>query len=405
VQAWAALQVFAIDGGRDVDFLSAIFDKLLVNFTWWVNREDADGSNLFEGGFLGLDNIGPIDRSHLPAGETLEQSDSTGWMAFYALTMAAMATILGNRGRPAVDLVLKFLEHFALISDALHEHDLWDEADGFFYDRLRLPDGRSYPVRARSIVGVLPLLAVATIDDAAIERAEAVSKRAARVLSGAHLVRGEPGDRRMLLGVVGVDRLIRIRSRVFDESEFLSPYGLRALSRCHAEQPCELQVDGMLATVDYEPAESTTGMFGGNSNWRGPVWMPVNYLVVEALGRYARFFGDDLKLEYPAHSGHERTMAEIQADLRERLISLFVVGADGRRPCYGWVDRFRTDPAWKDNVLFHEYFHGDNGAGLGASHQTGWTGLVADLILRARGAKLPTIGELMGDRHRRKVRT
>ncbi len=395
VQAWAAVEVFAIDGGRDVAFLSRIFDKLLVNFTWWVNREDRDGSNVFEGGFLGLDNIGPIDRSHLPQGQMLEQSDGTGWMGFYALSMAAMASILNARGRPANDLVLKFLEHFALISDALESQDLWDETDGFFYDQLRLADGRSFPVKVRSIVGILPLLGVAAIDEDVVDRAETVNKRAADMLLSAHPVGGGPGDRRLLLGVVEVSRVLRLLERVFDESEFLSPYGLRAVSRWHAEHPFELDVDGTTASIDYEPAESTTGMFGGNSNWRGPIWMPVNFLVVEALGRYARFFGDNLKLEYPTGSGKELTLDKIAADLQQRLISTFLVGADGRRPCFGRVERLQSDPAWKDNILFNEYFHGDNGAGLGASHQTGWTGLVAELILRAHGARSQTLSQLM----------
>jgi len=395
VQAWAALEVFAIDGGRDEAFLSRIFDKLLVNFTWWVNREDSDGSNVFEGGFLGLDNIGPIDRSHLGQGQTLEQSDATGWMGFYALSMGAIASILTRRGRPATDLVLKFLEHFALISDAFESQGLWDETDGFFYDQLRLPDGRTEPVKVRSIVGILPLLGVAAIDEEIVDRAETVNKRAAQMLSGAHPMRGVPGERRLLLGVVSPVRVLRLLERVFDEAEFLSPYGLRALSRWHLEHPLTLDVGGVTSTVDYEPAESTTGMFGGNSNWRGPIWMPVNFLLVEALGRYGRFFEDELKVEYPTGSGNELTLDDIQADLRERLISLFVVGPDGRRPCFGWVDRLQTDPAWKDNLVFNEYFHGDNGAGLGASHQTGWTGLVSELILRARGTTVPTLGELM----------
>src|SRR5262245_37318190 len=384
VQAWAALEVFGIDGGRDTAFLNRIFDKLLVNFTWWVNREDHDGDHVFEGGFLGLDNIGPIDRSHLPPGWLLEQSDGTGWMGFYALSMAAIASILNSRGRPATDLVLKFIEHFALISDAFESQGLWDEADGFFYDQLRLPDGRTVPIKVRSIVGVLPLLGVVAIDEEVVDRAEAVNKRAGELLASAHPVRGGLGERRLLLGVVGMSRVLRMLTRVFDESEFLSPYGLRAVSRSHAEQPFVLDVDGLYSTIDYEPAESTTGMFGGNSNWRGPIWMPVNALVVEALGRYGRFFGDDLKIEYPTGSGRERTLDTIVRDLRERLIALFLVGEDKRRPCFGWVDRLQHDPAWKDNILFNEYFHGDNGAGLGASHQTGWTGLGAEPSLRAR---------------------
>jgi hypothetical protein len=395
VQAWAALEVFVIDGARDMSFLSRVFDKLLVNFTWWVNREDPDGNNAFQGGFLGLDNIGPIDRSHLPADWVLEQSDGTGWMGFYALTMGAMATILNTTERPATDLVLKFLEHFALITQALESQGLWDEADSFFYDQLRLPDGRKESIRVRSIVGVLPLLGVAVIDEKVIERAELVNKRAAELLQSAYPMSGAPGERRLLLGVVGVQRVLQLLERLFDEDEFLSPYGLRAVSRWHAEHPFVLDVGGMRSTIDYEPAESTTGMFGGNSNWRGPIWMPVNFLVVEALVRYARFFGDELKLQYPTGSGREHTLAEIVDDLQKRLISLFVVGGDGRRPCFGWVDRLQHDPAWKDNILFNEYFHGDNGAGLGAGHQTGWTGLVSELIMRLRGHETLTLGELM----------
>ncbi len=400
VQAWAALQVFAIDGATDINFISRVFDKLLVNFTWWVNREDSDGSNLFEGGFLGLDNIGPIDRSHLPYGQTLEQSDGTGWMAAYALSMAAMATILTRSGRPATDLVLKFLEHFALITEALDGQDLWDEADGFYYDRLRLPDGTTIPLKVRSIVGVLPLLANVVIDESAIRRAHNLNKRALGVLdlerrTAEGLVRGDPGNRHLLLGAVDIDRVMRVLSQLFDESAFLSPHGLRAVSRFHLEHPFVLDVGGVRSSIDYEPAESTTGLFGGNSNWRGPIWFPVNYLVVDSLTRYARFFGDDFTIEYPTGSGTWRTLDEVAADLRTRLISLFLVGPDGRRPCHGWVDRLQEDPAWKNNIVFNEYFHGDNGAGLGAAHQTGWTGIVADLILRAHGLRVPTLGELL----------
>jgi hypothetical protein len=242
---------------------------------------------------------------------------------------------------------------------------------------------------------VLPLLGVAAIDEEIVDRAETVNKRAAELLRAAHPAAGGPENRLLLLGVVGVTRVVRLLSWLFDEDEFLSPHGLRAVSKTCAEHPFVLDVEGMRASIDYEPAESTSGMFGGNSNWRGPVWMPVNFLVVEALGRYARFFGDELKVEYPTGSGKEHTLEEIAADLRERLISLFVVGDDGRRPCFGWVSRLQEDPAWKDNVLFNEYFHGDNGAGLGASHQTGWTGLVAELILRSRGVPVATLGELM----------
>jgi hypothetical protein len=400
VQAWAALQVFAIEGGHDITFLSRIFDKLLVNFTWWVNRLDADGSNVFEGGFLGLDNIGPIDRSHLPNGYTLEQADATGWMAAYALTMAAIAAVLNRTLRPTTDLVVKFLEHFSLISEAMEKKGLWDEEDGFYYDQLRRPDGSVVPIKVRSMVGVLPLTAFAVVDDAAIARARTMGKHFARLLERhGERQRGSgeivTGGGRTLVGVVGVDHLLRVFSRLFDESAFLSPYGLRAVSRWHLEHPFSLEMGGYETTIDYEPAESTTAMFGGNSNWRGPIWFPVNYLVVDAVFRYARYFGDELELEYPTGSGERRTFAEIGEELRGRLISLFLVGEDGRRPCFGWVDKLQTDPAWKDNILFNEYFHGDNGAGLGASHQTGWTGIIADMIRRQRGAEVPTLGELL----------
>ena len=321
VQAWAVLEVFAIDGARDLDFLGRVFDKLLVNFTWWVNRQDRDGSNVFEGGFLGLDNIGPLDRSHIPADWLLEQSDGTGWMGFYALSMAAIASILQNRGRPAADLVLKFVEHFALISTAFETQSLWNEDDGFFYDRLRLPDGSEHPIGVRSIVGVLPLLGVAAIDEEIVDRAETINKRGGELLRGAHPTAGGPGNRRVLLGVVGVSRMLRLLTRLFDESEFLSPYGLRAVSKELGEHPFVLDVPGMHSSIDYEPAESTTGMFGGNSNWRGPVWMPVNFLVVEALNRYARFFGDELKLRVSdrlrlrAHAGRDRERSTRALDL------------------------------------------------------------------------------------------
>jgi hypothetical protein len=398
VQAWAALEVFAIDGGRDLDFLSQVFDKLLVNFTWWVNQEDAGGRNLFEGGFMGLDNIGPIDRSHLPVGGTLEQSDATGWMAFYALAMAAIAGVLQRSGRrPAISLGLKFHEHFAAITQAMDDQGLWDEVDGLYYDRLLTPDGAAVPVKYRSMVGIIPMLSAAVVDERVLHRSLAVGKQFAGFLDrhglADHdklveqgLLRGEPGHQQLLLSVVGIDRLEKLFAKLFDPDEFLSPYGLRALSAYHRHHPYQLDVEGLSATVDYEPAESTTDMFGGNSNWRGPVWFPLNYLVISALDRYYGFFGDELSIEYPAGSGHKVPLDLIAADLRDRLISVFTVGPDGRRPCFGRVDRLQQDPAWKDNLLFNEYFHGDNGAGLGASHQTGWTGLIADVIRRRHGA-------------------
>jgi hypothetical protein len=413
VQAWAALEVFAIDGGRDLDFLSEVFDKLLVNFTWWVNLEDPDGSNLFEGGFLGLDNIGPIDRSHLPVGGVLEQSDASGWMAFYALAMGSIASILNMAGaRPATDLVLKFLEHFAAIRTAMGSGGVWDETDGFFYDQLRLPDGSSVPIRVRSMVGIIPLLASVVVPEEVLARAQTVGKRFAQLLeSGGSsdlasleadgLLRGEPGDRLLLLGVVGVDHLRKLFARLFDEAEFLSPYGLRALSKYHLDHPYEIEVEGFSATIDYEPAESTTSMFGGNSNWRGPIWFPLNFLLVSALERYHRFFGSDFAVEYPTGSGRELPLDEISDDIRRRLVSLFLIDGGGRRPCFGGVERLQTDPAWRDNLVFNEYFHGDNGAGLGAAHQTGWTGLVADLIRGRPGDGVYAVGEAARLVHRR----
>ncbi len=329
VQAWAALEVFAIDGGRDIAFLGRVFDKLLVNFTWWVNRKDASGSNIFEGGFLGLDNIGPIDRSHLLPGHTLQQSDATAWMGFYALSMAAIAAILNRHGRDASDLVVKFLEHFAGISEAMATQGLWDEEDGFYYDRLRRPDGSTIPVRVASMVGVLPLMAFAILDETMLARAQTLGKGTARLLErrrlrledleGSQLLRGEPGNRLLMLGVVEEEQLLRILARLVDEDGFLSPYGLRSLSRWHRDHPYHLQVDGMDAAIDYEPAESTTGMFGGNSNWRGPIWFPVNYLIVNALLRFARYYGDSVTIEYPAGSGRQATLQVIGEDIRRRL--------------------------------------------------------------------------------------
>ena len=406
VQAWAALELFAIDGGRDIDFLSRVFDKLLVNFTWWVNLEDKGGNNVFEGGFLGLDNIGPIDRSHLPVGGILEQSDATGWMGFYAIAMGSIASVLNRSGqRPASDLVLKFLEHFAAIRDALNSQGLWDETDGLYYDRLVTPSGTCVPVKARSMVGIIPALAAVVIDEHDLERALVLGKKFAGLLGQEGLsdtaklrelglLRGEPGNRRLLLSLAGPDRLERLLRWLFDEGEFLSPHGLRALSAWHRDHPYELDVEGVSASVDYEPAESTTAMFGGNSNWRGPVWFPLNYLVISVLDRYSRFFGDELTIEYPTGSGRQLTLDLVALDLSDRLISIFTRGPDGRRPCFGGTELLQNDPAWKDNLVFSEYFHGDNGAAIGAAHQTGWTGLIADVIRRRHG-EVRSIGEIV----------
>ena len=406
VQAWAALELFAIDGGRDLDFLSRVFDKLMVNFTWWVNLEDKVGNNVFEGGFLGLDNIGPIDRSHLPVGGILEQSDATGWMGFYAIALAGIAAVLNRSGqRPANDLVLKFLEHFAAIRTALDSQGLWDEDDGLYYDKLVTPSGEAVPVRARSMVGIIPVLAAAVVDGDDLRHAQLMGKQFADFLGQEGfadtgklrelgLLRGEPGDERLLLSLAGPARLERLLGRLFDEGEFLSPHGLRALSAWHRDYPYELSVEGVSASIDYEPAESTTAMFGGNSNWRGPVWFPLNYLVISVLERYHRFFGDELTIEYPTGSGRQLTLDLVATDLSDRLISIFTRGTDGRRPCFGGNERLQTDPAWHDNLVFSEYFHGDNGAAIGAAHQTGWTGLIADVIRRRHGA-VRSVGDIL----------
>jgi hypothetical protein len=324
-------------------------------------------------------------------------------MAAYALAMCAIAAVLRQAGkRPGVDLILKFLEHLAAIRAAMDGQGMWDDVDGVFYDKLVLPRGTVVPVKVRSMVGIIPVLAAAVIDEETINRALTIGKQSAWFLErlGLHdpeelaalgLFRGERGRRLLLLGVVGIDRLKRVFSMLFDEGEFLSPYGLRSLSAYHRDHPYELVVEGVRATVDYEPAESTTAMFGGNSNWRGPLWFPLNWLVISALERYHQFFGSELKLEYPTGSGHQLTLDAIAQDLRGRLTSIFLVGADGRRPCFGWVERLQQDTAWKDNLVFNEYFHGDNGAGLGAAHQTGWTGVVADLIRRRHGEGLSIV--------------
>jgi hypothetical protein len=306
--------------------------------------------------------------------------------------------------------VLKFLEHFAAIRDALDDLGLWDEQDGIYYDRLITPSGQGVPIRVRSVAGMIPALALGVVDQGSVESAMAVGKRFAGFLAARDLahpqalgtsdalgkigvLHGEPGHQRLLLSLAGPDKLDRLLRRLFDEGEFLSPHGLRALSAWHREHPYTIDVEGYTASIDYEPAESTTPLFGGNSNWRGPIWFPVNYLVISALERYYQFFGDDLTVEYPTGSGHQLTLHEIAADLSGRLISIFARGSDGRRPCFGGTEPMQTDPAWHDNLFFSEYFHGDNGAGLGASHQTGWTGVVADLIRRRYGA-VRGIGEI-----------
>jgi hypothetical protein len=388
VHAWAALQVFHNDGSHDFDFLARVFHKLLLNFTWWVNRKDSEGNNVFEGGFLGLDNIGPIDRSAaLPLAGVLEQSDGTAWMAMYCLNLLEMALVLAEHDRAYEDLATKFFEHFALIASAAHD-GLWDPTDGFFYDVLSAADGRRIPLRVRSLVGLLPLCATTTLGTATLRRLPDFAGRLlwflknlpqhASVVGETHVRDGFEGR---LLSMVGPEELRRILVPMLSEQEFLSPHGLRSVSRHHREAPFMLDLPELHASVDYEPAESTSGLFGGNSNWRGPVWFPVNYLLVEAIRRYAQFFGDDFVVEHPTGSGVKRTLAEVAADLNDRLISTFCNDRAGRRPVFGNYELFQSNSHWHDQLWFHEYFHGDTGAGLGASHQTGWTGLVAECLL------------------------
>src|SRR4051812_16347444 len=393
VHVMAALRVFRIDGGRDREFLERVFQKLLINFTWWLNREDADGNNVFSGGFLGLDNISPIDRSNLPEGVTLEQADGTAWMAYYALSMLVIAIVLSEENDVYLDTVIKFLEQFLLIARALDRQGLYDADDAFFYDRLVYPSGESTNVKVQTIAGLIPVLPAVGLPAKAVALAEKLGKRFARVREGWEETGGsmigrarETADgRSVLLSVINPDELRRTFEEFFDESAFLSPYGLRAVSKRYENNPYTLPgFDG--AWIDYQPAEAVTSMFGGNSNWRGPVWMPLNYLAVRQFVLYQRYFGDDFKLEYPTGSGQELTFGEIAQDLADRLVSIWLPDVDGRRPVYGGTEKLWSSPAWKDNMTLNEYFHGDNGAGLGATHQTGWTALVADLILDPPGS-------------------
>jgi hypothetical protein len=390
VHAVAALAVFELDGARDRDWLERVFHKLLLGFTWWANVKDPSGDNLFGGGFLGLDNVGPFDRSApLPDGLVLEQADGTGWMALYCLSMLEIALVLAKDDRAYEDVAVKFFEHFTLIAAAINDRGLWDEADGFYYDRVRgAAGGEAWPVRVRSMTGLIPLCAVAIGDAEATRDLREFTARVTDFLDArpeyAPAVQlGRDGETAMMLAIVGADRLPRILDRLADETEFLSPHGLRSLSAAYRDKPSEFRTDGgFAASVDYEPAESTTPLFGGNSNWRGPIWFPVNYLVIGALERFARRLGDGFTVEFPHGSGRRLSLAEIVVDLAGRLVGIFLEDADGRRPALADVDRFG-----RDALLFHEYFHGDNGRGLGASHQTGWTGLVADMVVRLSNAR------------------
>ena len=397
VHAWAAWRVYKIEkrrhGHGDRTFLQKIFHKLLLNFTWWVNRKDSEGNNIFQGGFLGLDNIGVFDRSApLPTGGHIEQADGTGWMAMYSLNLLAIAMELAREDPAYEDVASKFWEHFVYIAHAINNasHDgvqMWDEEDGFFYDVLHMLSGSHFPLRVRSLVGLIPLFAVETIEPEVVERLPGFKRRMdwfidnrPDLTQNLACMRTPGRGERRLLSMVNRDRLRNILKFMLDEREFLSPYGIRSVSRHHLEHPYKLGVNGDEHRVDYEPAESTTGLFGGNSNWRGPIWFPVNYLLIESLQKFHYYFGDDFKVECPTGSGQMMTLWDVATDISRRLARIFQRDADGRRPVHGGVEKFQSDPHWKDWVLFYEYFHGDNGAGIGASHQTGWTGLVAKLM-------------------------
>lgn len=397
VHAWAAWRVYQIEkkifGNRDILFLERVFQKLLLNFTWWVNRKDAKGNNVFEGGFLGLDNIGIFDRSaELPTGGFLEQADGTSWMGMYCLNMLTIALELSKDNPSYEDIASKFFEHFLYIADAINkmgsqDQGLWDEKDGFYFDIINLPNGNTIPIRIHSMVGIIPLFAVMTIESDVLSKLPGFQRRVnwflenrSDLLQGCSIKERSGAIRRRLLSIVDEHKLRRILRLMLDESRLLSPYGIRSVSKIHKDHPYIFDIDGAEYRLDYEPAESNAGLFGGNSNWRGPVWFPVNYLLIESLQKFHYYLGDEFKVECPTGSGNEMTLWEVATELSHRLMKIFLEDSTGRRPVFGGTERFQTDPNWRDLILFNEYFHGDNGAGLGASHQTGWTGVVAKLI-------------------------
>ncbi len=404
VHAWAAWRVYKIDarqhGRPDRLFLEGIFHKMLLNFTWWVNKKDDDGNNVFQGGFLGLDNISVFDRSEaLPTGGHIDQSDGTAWMGFYCLMLLKMALELAREDPIYQDTASKFFEHFLRIAQAMTADyrgglSLWNEDDGFFYDALHMPDGRVIPLKVRSLVGLMPLLAVETIEHDLVESLPVFKRRLHWFFENRSYLRDRghvacvkaPGEHsRRLLSVVNRDHLVKVLRLMLDENEFLSEFGIRSVSKYHQENPYTFYVDGQAHTIDYQPAESQSGLFGGNSNWRGPVWFPINYLLIESLQKFHHYYGDSLTVECPSGSGQMMTLEEVATELSRRLIKLFLRNDQGQRPIYGGQRVLQDDPHWRDYILFNEYFHGDNGAGLGASHQTGWTGLVAKLIQQSGG--------------------
>jgi len=396
VHAWATIFTYRLEMGHkgqgDLLWLERIFQKLVLNFTWWVNRKDRTGKNVFEGGFLGLDNIGVFDRSApLPTGGYLEQADGTAWMGLFSLNMLEIVSELAMANPAYIDMAIKFTAHFLWIASSMihagEDTGMWDEEDGFFYDVLRLPNGQAQRLKVRSMVGLLPLCAAATFEGQLIQKYPEIGERFQHFLAGRpELVAAihdprTPGHAGRRLGaILNETRLRRVLSKMLDENEFLSPYGIRSLSRYHAEHPYVVQVGGQEFRVPYLPAESDTGMFGGNSNWRGPIWMPVNALIIRALLQYYAYYGDDFTVECPTGSGQHMTLYQVAEEIARRLTNIFLRDQDGRRPVYGGTRTFQEDPHWRDCLLFYEYFHGDNGAGLGASHQTGWTGTIARLL-------------------------
>ena len=402
VHAWAAMRVFQIDqrikGKPDYGFLERTFHKLLMNFTWWVNRKDSEGANIFEGGFLGLDNIGIFDRSSvLPHGWILEQSDGSSWMAGFCLVMLKIALTLSAINKNYEDIASKFFEHFLYIADAINHYygdGLWDEEDGFYYDRLRVSDGNFHLLRVRSLVGIVPLFACDTLSPTLVDKHPGFKKRMEwfihhrpDLMEGLASMTQSGVEERRLLSVASRKRLARMFVRLFDENEFLSPYGIRSLSRYHKDHPYILPINGTTFRVGYEPGESETGMFGGNSNWRGPVWFPMNFLIIEALQRLDYYYGDSFQVEFPTGSGNHMSLQHAAQELSCRLCALFLPDKNGNKPVFGESELFQNDPNFRDHMLFYEFFHGDTGKGLGANHQTGWTGLVAKLLQQS-GANL-----------------
>ncbi len=418
VHAWAAWRVYNIEkkmyGTKDTRFLERVFQKLLLNFTWWVNRKDAEGKNVFEGGFLGLDNIGVFDRSaQLPTGGHIEQADGTSWMGMYCLNMLAIAIELAKENPSYEDIASKFYEHFLYIANAMNliggeDQGLWDEEDGFYYDVLHLPDGNHFPMKVRSMVGLIPLFAVETLEPETLEKLLGfrgrlewfIENRPDLRLNVACMRTRGMGERR-LLSIVNQEKLRQVLRKMLDENEFFGPYGIRAVSRFHEDHPYIFRINDHEYRVDYEPAESSSGLFGGNSNWRGPVWFPVNFLLIESLQKFHYYLGDSFKVECPTGSGKEMTLWEVATEISRRLMSIFLEDSSDRRPVYGGTEKFQKDPNWHSFILFNEYFHGDNGAGIGASHQTGWTGLVAKLIqqygeyhLQSKAPDLTSLGKV-----------